>query len=494
MVRGVAVLVLSLIFLVPSVGAQYKPEQIHVTLAGTPQEGSMQPPEAGHFAFQWTVAQPYLAQHRPQIKIKINDRPEQMVPASVVGVPRDYSPPTATDELEALPVYGALVRVPLRANVTYQVGEPTAGFSEPINIQGLGAPNEPARIVAFAGVGFTGYSRLGVRTPGVDAPAERTVQLALNLTPDAVLLAGNLAGSSSSKPWDGFLRLMQPLQSQVPTVPVPGELDAPDNTHQLRERYVLPNVDDQTPSAQGEEVELTYHGFSVGPVYVIGLDSTRVCEPATPTGNALTVAPCANGVPNRVQLDWLKGVLEDANEDLKAAWIVVYLNKGPYVYGDDGDDLAVRQLWAPVFESFGVDLVIHSSEAFYQRTFPLRNGLPVASTLSNYTAGSSPVYVMSGAAGSSPAPPYDRPQPGWVALTRQNRTLLQLDATNETLTVTAMVTDTGEVIDVFSIEKSAAFAKPSLPVAGAQAPAPGPVLLVGLILAAVVWLRRRGGA
>ena len=494
LIRSVAVLVLTLSVIVPAATAQYKPDQIHVSLSGTAHDAAMQPPEASHLAFQWSVSQPYLPTHRPQVKVKVNDRPEQVIPAAIVGFPRDVSPPQTTDEHEALPVYGALLRAPLRANITYQVGEPTVGFSEPITIHGFDAPTEPARILAFGGVGYGGYSRFGQRTPGVDAPGERTVNLALNLTPDIVLLSGNLGQSSSNKPWDGFMRLMQPLQSQVVAVPVPGELDAPENAYQLRERYVLPQVDDQTPTAEGEETELTYHGFSVGPTYIIGLDSTKVCVPVAPTGTTGTVAPCTNGTPNTAQLDWLKAVLEDANEDLAPAWIIVYLNKGPYVYGDDGDDLAVRQLWAPVFETFGVDLVIHSSEPFYQRTFPLRNGLPVADSLSDYTAGSSPVYVMSGAAGGSACCTFQRPAPTWVAVTRENRTLIQIDATNQTLTVRGLVTDTGEVVDTFTIHKPGAAVDGEVS-APTQRPTPG--LAVTLVLAAIFGLavvRRSLGA
>jgi hypothetical protein len=486
----------ALLLCVPSALGQSTPDQIHVSVAGTLADAAGQPMDVSQLVFHWSVAQPYLPTQSPRLKYSIEGAAEMSVPATLVGTARDYSPIGTPAEHEVLPVYAARLRAPFGVNVTYSVGE-GATFSAPAHIQSLPKPTGSATIVALSHIGYLGYGRATGTRDGTPARAEPTLRAALNQSPDLALFVGQMGMSSSNKPWDGFMRSTQPLQSSVVSVAVPGEAETPENHHQLRERYVLPRAKDSASQAEGDETELLYHGFTAGPAYVIGLDSTRICTPAQ-QGQA-PVAPCTVGAPDQAQIAFLHDTLEDLREDYGVSWIIVYVNHGPYMYADDGDDFAVRQLWAPLFENFNVDLVIHSNEAIYQRTHPLRNQVPLARE-DRIAAGLGPVYVTTGTAGySKPVPPItDRP-PEWIAkVGYDGATFLRIDVDQQLLRVSAIESANGTTIDSFLIDKQM---RPShLPATDATqtptrstTPTPGLAALAIVSLGVALLLRRNRG-
>jgi 3',5'-cyclic AMP phosphodiesterase CpdA len=96
----------------------------------------------------------------------------------------------------------------------------------------------------------------------------------------------------------------------------------------------------------------------LGPVLVVGLDST---EPTNPE-----------------QLAWLEKTLA-ASAD---SWRVVAVHHPPYSAGYQGSNLTVRRTFGPIFERYGVQLVLSGHEHDYQRSRVI-NGV---------------TYVVSGAA------------------------------------------------------------------------------------------------
>lgn len=456
----------------------------------------MQPPEATQLVVHWSVATPYGPQLKPQVKYRIGNGSEMVAMASLVGSPRDTSPPQTTAEYDVTPVYAARIVVPRGKEMTYQAGEPTAGFSALRTVAMVPNRVNETTVVALSSIGYAGYSRTtGLRVPGEAAPQEAAVQLALNQSPDLALLLGNLAMSSSGKPWSGFMRGTEPLQSTVATVPVPGEQDDDENQYQFRERYVLPYVKGTsgTAGSVAPQTEQTHHSYTAGPALFLGLDTTRLCI-VDSTGPASTasppVYPCPVGRPDTAYLGWIHDVLEDAREDLKATWIIAYMGLGPYAYADDGDPIVVQKLLVPLFESYNVDLVLHASENLYQRTYPLRGGFPVSKEGPSIQAGQAPVYVMVGPAGSSAIQPISKSLPSWLAVSNSSRMVTRLDISRTSIEVTALVAATGAVADQFMLVKTESSGSPSPGTTSPKARSPGlevGVLFVGLL----VLLRRR---
>ena len=68
--------------------------------------------------------------------------------------------------------------------------------------------------------------------------------------------------------------------------------------------------------------------------------------------------------------------------DATERWMIVATHHPPYSAGIIGSDLEVRRQWVPLFEKYGVDLVLSGHDHDYQRSKPINDV----------------VYVISGAA------------------------------------------------------------------------------------------------
>ena len=84
-----------------------------------------------------------------------------------------------------------------------------------------------------------------------------------------------------------------------------------------------------------------------GDVLLVGLDSTRIDDPA--------------------QVAWLERTLAETD----ATWKIVALHHPPYSAGYQGSSLEARTAFAPIFERHGVQLVLSGHDHDYQRSEPL---------------------------------------------------------------------------------------------------------------------------
>ncbi len=70
------------------------------------------------------------------------------------------------------------------------------------------------------------------------------------------------------------------------------------------------------------------------------------------------------------QAEWLENVLKDNEQQ----WTVVGIHQGFYPCGWERDYPKNRELFLPLFEKYGVQLVLQGHDHAYTRTFPLKNG------------------------------------------------------------------------------------------------------------------------
>jgi acid phosphatase type 7 len=101
-------------------------------------------------------------------------------------------------------------------------------------------------------------------------------------------------------------------------------------------------------------------------------------------GNAHFTALDFNTGPDAEQLEWLKSDLAAADQ----TWKIVFYHQAIYSSGPHGHEgwvEAKRQLLAPIFEQYDVDLVLNGHDHDYERTQPI-NGV---------------VYIVSGGGGAS---------------------------------------------------------------------------------------------
>ena len=113
-----------------------------------------------------------------------------------------------------------------------------------------------------------------------------------------------------------------------------------------------------------------------------------------------------NGVSGGAQDRWLDATLARLAADPEVDWIVVGFHHCAYCTNTlHGSDAGVRR-WVPLFDRYGVDLVINGHNHCYERTHPLRGGVPVAEVTSGGTWASAGgvTYLCAGGGGGTTFP------------------------------------------------------------------------------------------
>ena len=113
---------------------------------------------------------------------------------------------------------------------------------------------------------------------------------------------------------------------------------------------------------------------------------------------------------NSVQYQFIEQDLKNAASDPKIDWIFVMEHIPMYTSPSKHPaDQTIRDIYHPLFDKYGVDLVFSGENHNYQRTFPLKynnngdssNPIPSSTKLNNYKEDSGVIYIISGTAGRS---------------------------------------------------------------------------------------------
>ncbi len=159
------------------------------------------------------------------------------------------------------------------------------------------------------------------------------------------------------------------------------------------------------PDAGGDpETRGLWYAFTAGSVRVISVANDDV---ALQDGGNTYV----HGYSGGAQARWLEGELARSSADPATDWIVVCMHQVAISTVDkfNGADLGVRQTWLPLFDRYGVDLVVCGHEHHYERSHPVRGVLgtdtltprPVAAGTDVIDSSAGTVHMVIGGGGSS---------------------------------------------------------------------------------------------
>ena len=141
----------------------------------------------------------------------------------------------------------------------------------------------------------------------------------------------------------------------------------------LRQLFVLPR--DGGSAAYPNNAE-RFYSVDYGPVHFIALD---------------TQAAFLSTARRQEQLAWLAADLQAAQHQ---PWRIAFFHRPPYSAGTEhGSDLAIRQAFGPLFEQYGVQIVVNGHEHSYERTVPWRESTNVTRQ--------AVTYVITGGAGAA---------------------------------------------------------------------------------------------
>ncbi|GHF71097.1 hypothetical protein GCM10010218_60540 [Streptomyces mashuensis] len=130
--------------------------------------------------------------------------------------------------------------------------------------------------------------------------------------------------------------------------------------------FALPS----SSTSSDEETRGMWYAFTVGAVRFISLANDDV---ALQDGGDTYISGYSGGAQRR----WLERELKAARADRGIDWIVVCMHQ-PMIssHRSAGSDLGVRRAWGPLFDAYGVDLVVSGHEHHYERSHPVRGTLP----------------------------------------------------------------------------------------------------------------------
>lgn len=244
---------------------------------------------------------------------------------------------------------------------------------------------------------------------------------------ELLLALGDNAYSSGTEQefQDRMFRPMAALLRQVPLFPSLGN-------HEYVTNQGQPYLDNFYLPANNPAGTERYYSFDWGPVHFVALDSNCVIGLAS-----------SDRCTRSAQKSWLA-------QDLAATrqpWKVVFFHHPPWSSGEHGSQLTMRREFAPLFEQYGVDLVLTGHDHNYERSKPMRgSGVAPSGTRGI-------VYVVVGSGGAS-LRAFPGSQPSWTAY-RNNTDMGYLDVTVNGGTLRArFITPSGSVRDSFTLTKT----------------------------------------
>ena len=163
--------------------------------------------------------------------------------------------------------------------------------------------------------------------------------------------------------------------------------------------FSMPEVAGHTDVTRG-----LWYAFTVGSMCVISLANDDVTY--QDGGNSYV-----RGYSEGAQRAWLEKELTAARSDHAVDWIVVCMHQVAISTVDkfNGADLGIREEWVPLFDKYGVDLVVCGHEHHYERSHPIRGReqnatltpVPVATATDVIDTTKGTVHMVIGGGGTS---------------------------------------------------------------------------------------------
>jgi len=163
--------------------------------------------------------------------------------------------------------------------------------------------------------------------------------------------------------------------------------------------FSVPPAAGQTDVTRG-----LWYAFTAGSVRVISIANDDVAY--QDGGNSYV-----RGYSSGAQKAWLEQELAATRDDRAIDWIVVCMHQVAISTADkfNGADLGIREEWVPLFDKYGVDLVVCGHEHHYERSHPIRGQesnatltpVPAATAIDVIDTTKGTVHMVIGGGGTS---------------------------------------------------------------------------------------------
>ena len=164
-------------------------------------------------------------------------------------------------------------------------------------------------------------------------------------------------------------------------------------------------------------------------------------------------------VTSSAMYDFAKSDLAKAASNTGIQWIIVYMHKPMYTSpGQHGAYTAMRDKYHPLFDQYGVDLVLYGHNHAYERSYPIKYDSSTPSTpiitSSNKASYTNPTGAIFATVGTGGASLYSYSgKSSYIVTQYKGYGFLDITISGDTLTAKFFANSDGSVKDQFSIEK-----------------------------------------
>lgn len=167
--------------------------------------------------------------------------------------------------------------------------------------------------------------------------------------------------------------------------------------------------------------------------------------------------------PGSAQRAFIETDLQNAAADASVDWIFVALHHPPFASSSTYQNQIVRNELSPLFDSFGVDVVLTGHAHFYERTYPVRaNGSRASTNQSDYTNPGAPIYMVTGGGGADPQSQCSSSRAAWSVTCRSVYEFLEITVSPTTIQLSA-IDPNGATIDGFTLRNTNKAPTPTTP-------------------------------
>jgi Calcineurin-like phosphoesterase len=225
--------------------------------------------------------------------------------------------------------------------------------------------------------GLADFNIAAVGDWGCDSETEDTVDNIISKSPEMVLGLGDNGHEHNNV--DCWFEIVEPIDDIMKTVIGNHEIED-GNLDEILEHY-----DDDFQSKQ-------YYSFRYSNTFVLVMSRETEYE------------------EDSEQYEFVEESLEDASSDPSIDWIIVAVHRQMYGSPTDNvghEELDLRDAYHPLFEKYGVDLVLYGHNHYYERNYPLAyndsDDEPIITTReeTNYSNPDGQIFITIGTGGES---------------------------------------------------------------------------------------------
>ena len=261
---------------------------------------------------------------------------------------------------------------------------------------------------------------------GINKNSIKTLANIQSSDPEIILLVGDL-GQSTAEKWIESSKIIGKENVYI----VLGDGDLPQEKQKLREYYDLNN---------------DYYSFDYENIHFLAV---------TPAD--ITLAERARGVSqetisnDKMQLDFIRTDLKHANDNPETDFTIVFMHL-PMYSSIQYPFMDLRDELQPMFDLYGVDLVISGHQHAYERTYPVMfNNAITDYEKCSYNNPDGQIYLTVGTGGHSHAKS-EQKQPWSVIINHNDFGFLNIKLVNNGKTLYGEFTsNTGKIMDAFQI-------------------------------------------